>query len=111
MKKELTGFQSYEEAYHQLMLDIVSQQYYSTQLVLEGTHVKRIFVDGGFGKNEIYMHLLADAFPGIEVFAASMAQATAVGAALCLHAKWNKKYLLNDMIHLKYYSSVHNPTA
>ncbi len=110
-KRALTGFQSYEEAYHQLMLDIVSQQYYSTQLVLEGTHVKRIFVDGGFGKNEIYMHLLADAFPGIEVFAASMAQATAVGAALCLHAKWNKKYLLNDMIHLKYYSSVHNPTA
>lgn len=107
-KRALTGFQSYEEAYHQLMLDIVSQQYYSTQLVLEGTHVKRIFVDGGFGKNEIYMHLLADAFPDIEVFAASMAQATAMGAALSLHTSWNKKYLPNDIIHLKYYSSAHH---
>ena len=107
-KRALTGFQSYEEAYHQLMLDIVSQQYYSTQLVLEGTHVKRIFVDGGFGKNEIYMHLLADAFPDIEVFAASIAQATAMGAALSLHTFWNKKYLPNDIIHLKYYSSAHH---
>jgi len=104
-KRSLTGFQSYEEAYHQLMLDIISQQYYSTQLVLEGTHVKRIFVDGGFGKNEIYMHLLADAFPAIEVFAASMAQATALGAALSIHTSWNKKSLPNDIIDLKYYAS------
>ncbi|HSN07568.1 MAG TPA: FGGY-family carbohydrate kinase, partial [Hanamia sp.] len=107
-KRSLTGFQSYEEAYHQLMLDIVSQQYYSTQLVLEGTHVKRIFVDGGFSKNEIYMHLLADAFPDIEVFAASMAQATALGAALSLHASWNNKTLINDIVNLKYYSGSHN---
>ena len=107
-KRALTDFQSYEEAYHQLMLDIISQQYYSTQLVLEGTNVKRIFVDGGFGKNEIYMHLLADAFPDIEVFAASMAQATALGAALSIHNSWNTKSLPNDLIRLKYYSSAHH---
>ena len=105
-KRPLTGFQSYEEAYHQLMVDIISQQYYSTQLVLEGAKIKRIYVDGGFGKNEIYMHLLADAFPGLEVFAASMAQATALGAALSIHSAWNKNYLPNDIIRLKYYSSV-----
>jgi sugar (pentulose or hexulose) kinase len=107
-KRAITGFQSYEEAYHQLMQDIVSQQYYSTQLVLEGNHVKRIFVDGGFGKNEIYMHLLADAFPNIEVFAASMAQATALGAALSIHTSWNKKSLPNDIIQLKYFPSAHH---
>jgi sugar (pentulose or hexulose) kinase len=107
-KRSLIDFQSYEEAYHQLMLDIVTQQYYSTQLVLKGTDVKRIFVDGGFGKNEIYMNLLADVFPSIEVFAASMPQATALGAALSMHISWNKNSLPNSIIELKYFSPAHN---
>lgn len=107
-KRPLSDFQSYEEAYHQLILDIISQQHFSTQLVLEGTDVKRIFVDGGFSKNDVYMHLLADAFPGVEVFAASMPQATALGAALSIHSSWNKRPLSNDIIDLKYYSSAHS---
>lgn len=102
-QRELAVFSSYEEAYHQLMQDIISQQIVSTQLVLEGTKVKRIFVDGGFGKNPIYMHLLAAAFPAVEVFAASMAQASALGAALAIHESWNGKHLPNDIIELKYY--------
>lgn len=107
-KRELSSFASDEEAYHQLMLDIMVQQYASTQLVLKGTSVKRIFVDGGFGKNSIYMNLLAMVFPQMEVFAASMAQATAVGTALAIHKQWNKKQLPNDIIELKYYSVTHD---
>ena len=104
-KRSLDDFANDEEAYHQLMLDIVAQQYISTQFVLKGTHVKRIFVDGGFSKNALYMHLLASAFPGIEIFAASMAQATAMGAALSIHDSWNSKPLPNDIIQLKYFSA------
>ena len=108
-ERELSDFASGEEAYHQLMLDIINQQYLSTQLVLKGTKVKRIFVDGGFSKNIIYMNLLACCFPDIEIFAASMAQATAMGAALAIHSAWNKKSLPNDIIELKYFSSSHCP--
>lgn len=104
--RDLSGFSSAEEAYHQLMLDIAKQQFASTQLVLKGTEVKRIFVDGGFSKNTIYMNLLASFFPHIEVFAASMAQATAAGTALSIHHSWNKKPLPNDIIELKYFSAV-----
>lgn len=103
-ERELSGFVDDEEAYHQLILDIISQQYLSTQLVLKNTEVKRIFVDGGFSKNAVYMNLLAAFFPGIEVFAASMAQATAVGSALSIHTAWNQKSLPNDIIELKYFS-------
>jgi sugar (pentulose or hexulose) kinase len=103
-KRELSEFATDEEAYHQLIADIVTQQYASTQFVLKGTSAKRIFVDGGFSKNTIYMNLLAAAFPQMEVFAASMAQATAVGTALAIHRKWNEKALPNDIIELKYYS-------
>lgn len=79
--RDLSEFASGEEAYHQLMLDLTVQQVISTRLILKGTSVKRIFVDGGFGKNEIYMNLLACYFPELEIFAASMPQATAAGTA------------------------------
>jgi len=55
------------------------------------------------------MNLLAARFPDREVFAASMAQATAMGAALAIHNSWNQKPLPNDMIELKYFSSTHYP--
>lgn len=83
-KRELADFSTAEEAYHQLILDIVRQQYVSTQLVVKGTAVNRIIVDGGFSKNAVYMNLLAAYFPEMEVFAASMAQATAMGTALSI---------------------------
>jgi len=71
---------------------------------LKGTTVKRIFVDGGFSNNQIYMELLASVFLELEVFAASMAQATAVGTALSIHEAWNSKPFPNNLIELKYYS-------
>ncbi len=103
-ERDLTEFLTVEEAYHQLMLDIIHQQFASTLLVLKGTDVKRIFVDGGFSKNVVYMNLLAAAFPQIEVYAASMAQATGLGAALAIHNSWNKNLLPNNIIQLQYYS-------
>ena len=97
-------FKNYEEAYHQLITDIVSQQVKSTNLVLKGTDVKRIFVDGGFSKNAIYMYLLAEAFPSVEVYAASVAQASALGAAMAIHPHWNTKSLPAGIIDLKLYA-------
>jgi sugar (pentulose or hexulose) kinase len=105
VSRELSNFKNDTEAYHQLILDIISLQFISTNFVLKDTPVKRIFVDGGFGKNNIYMNLLALSFPCLEVFAASMAQATAIGAALALHNEWNTKPVPNEIIQLKYYSS------
>ena len=100
------NFSSYEEAYHQLVFDIISDQVKSTSSVLEGSQVKRIFIDGGFSKNTIYMNLMAHYFPEMEVYAASMAQATAIGAALAIHKHWNDMPIPNDIIELKMYSSI-----
>ena len=86
-------------------MDIMELQIESLQLVLKGAKVTRIFVDGGFSKNSVYMHLLAMSFPRIEVFAASMAQASAVGAALVIHKEWNRKPVPTDIINLTYYSA------
>ena len=104
-KRPLQQFSTYEEAYHQLIADIIDQQIRSTNLILKGTAVKRLFVDGGFSSNSIYMHLLAEAFVGIEVYAASIPQASALGAALVIHEHWNSKALPTDIIELKYYAN------
>ncbi len=103
-KRSLSYFESYEEAYHQLMLDIITQQVQSTKLVLSGTSVQRIFVDGGFGKNDVYMHLLASAFPYIKVYAANIPQASSLGAALALHEHLSKDNLPSNIIELKAYA-------
>jgi sugar (pentulose or hexulose) kinase len=104
-QRDITLFAGYAEAYHQLMVDIMSQQTISTNLVLKHGGVKRIFVDGGFGNNPIYMQLLAAAFPQVEVYAASVAQASAMGAALAVHHYWNPNNTPGDLITLKQYAA------
>lgn len=103
--RDLSSFASYEAAYHQLMLDIMAQQLISTSLVLADSPVRRIFVDGGFGNNPIYMNLLAIAFPNVEVYAASVAQASALGAALAIHQHWNSQPIPGNCVALKKYTA------
>lgn len=105
VQRDLNDLETVDMAYHQLILDLMAQQVASTRLVLdEKTPVRRIFVDGGFSKNPIYMNLLASQFPEIEVFAASVAQATAIGAALAIHHHWNTQTVPSNLIDLKYYA-------
>jgi sugar (pentulose or hexulose) kinase len=101
--RDLNSFSSSTEAYHQLMLDIIAAQYASTQLVLRQTSVKKMYVDGGFSRNAVYMNLLASVFPDMKVFAASMANATAVGTALAISSSWNSKALPENIIDLVYF--------
>lgn len=103
-QRSLNDFTTYEEAYHQLIMDIMQQQVVSTDLVMS-KEVKKLFVDGGFGRNTIYMHLLARAYPQLEVYAASIAQASAVGAAMAVHAYWNKRSLPEELIDLRKYTA------
>ena len=112
--RDLADFDDYERAYHQLMLDLMAGQLISTALVLPGDGstsdesgepnvVTRIFVDGGFSQNPIYMNLLAAAFPDVDVWAASVAQATALGAALAIHDEWNPLPVPPNLITLTKY--------
>ena len=105
-ERDISSFASDEEAYHHLVYDIVLKQKIATDLIIQDSNVKRLFVDGGFSKNVIYMNLLSRIFSEMEVFAASMAQATAVGTALAIHQAWNPFPIPNDLIELKFYASI-----
>jgi sugar (pentulose or hexulose) kinase len=102
--KDFNGGQSYEAAYHHLMAAIVSQQVDSINLVVQKTSCRRIFVDGGFSKNAVFMNLLAQSFAGMEMYASFVPQASALGAALVMHRSWNDNVMPADLIRLKDYS-------
>lgn len=99
--RDLSTFSSDVDAYHQLVFDLVVQQYLSTQFILRGSAVRKIFVDGGFGNNTVYMNLLASIFSEMEVYASSVPQATAIGAALAIHDAWNAKDIPANIVELK----------
>jgi sugar (pentulose or hexulose) kinase len=98
-ERDLTKFKNYEEAYHQLMLDIIHRQVLSTNLVIDGSNAKKIFVDGGFSKNNVYMRLLSRAYKNYEVYSATVAQASAIGAALALHTGTVPEGIVNVIRH------------
>lgn len=87
VERNLNSFRSFEEAYHQFIMDLVAQQVASTRLVFGSQMPKKLFVDGGFSKNEIFMNLLSEAFHNIQVFSSDVAQASSVGAVLVISDK------------------------
>ncbi len=102
-RRDLQEFQSAGEAYHHLVRDIIYQQKISSEMVLKGCDVKHIYVDGGFCRNSLYMQLLANAFSDKEVYASSMVQGTALGAALVLHdhLNWDGGAVTANLMQLK----------
>ena len=105
--RNMSDFKDYAQAYHQLIADIMEQQIKSTNFVFKNTTVKKIFVDGGFSRNPIFMNLLANAYPLLEIYAAEMAEATSLGAALAIHKKWNKNSVPPGIITLRSYDQLH----
>lgn len=103
LKEANLGDEAYALAYHELMNEIVSEQVNSTKLILESNKVKKIFVDGGFSKNEQYMKGLVKAYPHIQIYAANIAQASSIGAALALHDTWNKQAIPESFLELTQY--------
>jgi len=103
--RDLTSFDSPEQAYHQLLTDLVNQQKASADMVLKSSEIENIYVDGGFCKNKVYMQLLANAFSTQKVFATSMTQGTALGAALAVHDSWNDGQLPESLINLQRWTS------
>ena len=87
---DLSVFASFEEAYHKLIVDLTLAGMKSLQLVIpEHDQTKRIYVTGGFSRNELFLRLLSALLPGKTVYASEMDNATALGAAMVI---WNKVF-------------------
>jgi len=96
-ENDLGHFGSYEEAYHQLMLDLVSIQVSSLKLAQGNTRPDKVFVTGGFGSNLLFLQLLATLYRDAHICISGLKEASAMGAAMVMHRHWNRE---NGIAHL-----------
>lgn len=82
---DLSIFTSYEEAYHQLIRELVDRQVEAIELALGSTRVRKIYIDGGFIDNALFIQLLAGSLPGVELITTNSPLGSALGAALAVH--------------------------
>lgn len=101
---DLMEVDSPDLAYNMLIAVLVEKQIESINLVLKHQDADNIFVDGGFSKNHVFMSMLASHYHNKKLYAAEVAQATALGAALAIHDAWNPNPIGEDLINLQLYS-------
>jgi sugar (pentulose or hexulose) kinase len=82
---DLSLFESYKQAYHAFVADMVNRQVTSIHLAGEGlANHRKLYVDGGFCQNRLFMQLLARALPQLKIEAFEENQGTALGAAMVM---------------------------
>ena len=76
------AFSSFEEAYHQLMIELIELQVNAIQLAQGRSEVATLFIDGGFADNDLYLNLLSAHFREYSLCSTKMPLGTALGAAM-----------------------------
>ena len=77
---DLSWFDNFEEAYHHLIKELVDLQVEKIWLVLNRDNVKKVFLDGGFVENSIFINILAAKLPDFEIIPSEMPLGSAIGA-------------------------------
>jgi len=86
---------NYEEAYHQLLIELTHLQVKNIQAAKAGdTSIKRFFVDGGFSDNDVFIKLLSHYLRDMKLRSTSSSLGSALGAAIVISdSKLNSKFL------------------
>lgn len=90
----IINFYSVEQAYHHLMIELVKIQVASIKTI-EGTYMNyKLFVDGGFTDNNVYIQLLSHYLRNMSLRTTKASLGSALGAALSISDnKLNSKFL------------------
>jgi len=96
---EVNTFSSYEEAYHQLVMDLTLLNKEHIDMVIPGNDdIKVIYISGGFARNMIYTKYLASLYSDKKVYTSEIDNATALGAAMVVFdAIGNRRELKPDL--------------
>ena len=90
---DLSEFESFESAYHQLMADLTRLAKASIDLVIpEANDIDALYVSGGFARSELFVKMLAKMYPQKKVYTTEMDNATALGAALMVYGAMGRTY-------------------
>ena len=93
-EKALSTFDSFEAAYHQLMLELVALQIEAAERAIGDTSINKMYIDGGFADNELYVQMLSRYFTEVKMRTTQSPLGSALGAAIVLSdKKIDKKFL------------------
>jgi glycerol kinase len=79
------GFTDFEDAYYSFIHELTELQVASLNLVLKDPKVQKLYIDGGFNANPIFVEMLRDKLPGINIEATDFALGTALGAGILVN--------------------------
>lgn len=87
-------FDDYDHAYHQLMAELVLLQVKSVNKAIGDDKIDRLYIDGGFSDNDLYVKLLTYHFPKKKLRTTHASLGSALGAAIAISdIKLNSKFL------------------
>ncbi|MEN8966503.1 MAG: FGGY family carbohydrate kinase [Polaribacter sp.] len=87
-------YNNFEHAYHHLMVELVMLQVESVKRIANAEKIDRLYIDGGFSDNDIYIKLLSHYLRGMKLRTTKASLGSALGAAIAISdTKLNSKFL------------------
>jgi L-fuculokinase len=84
---QLSGFPDFETAFHRLMMELMDLQVESARRAIGNSVIKKIYVDGGFADNEIFVKLASLHFKDYKLRTTQSPLGSALGAAMVISDK------------------------
>ncbi|MCB9268220.1 MAG: carbohydrate kinase [Lewinellaceae bacterium] len=102
-ENQIHAFSDYPTAYHQLMLELTEVQERSLRLAIGRSEISKVYLDGGFAENDVFVTMLALQLPEYKVRTTRAPVGSALGAAMVLSDQpLTKKFLKKRYSMQKY---------
>ena len=93
-EKTTYSYKLFDHAYHHLMIELVQLQVESIKRVADTQEINRLYIDGGFTDNDLYVKLLSHYLSDMKLRTTKASLGSALGAAIAISdTKLNSKFL------------------
>jgi len=93
-EKTAYTYDKFEYAYHHLMVELVQLQVAGIKKIADTAKIDRLYVDGGFSDNDLYVKLLSHYLRGMKLRTTKASLGSALGAAIAISdSELNSKFL------------------
>ena len=95
---DLDQFNEFAVALHQLIMELVELQVECVERAIGDSEIEKIYIDGGFADNDLYVRMLADYFKGYKIRTTRSPVGSALGASIVI----SKQELTKKFLKQKY---------
>lgn len=93
-EKTSYSYDNFDHAYHHLMIELAQLQVENIKRISKTQDIDRLYVDGGFTDNDLYIKLLSHYLRGMKLRTTKASLGSALGAAIAISdTKLNSKFL------------------